>query len=145
MANPTVEDLRCPQCRGAVREGMPWCTQCYATLLPVEAAQESPRLSAGVAPAPPRVAVQLLPEELREAARRWPCTACEALNPLDEDVCGSCGSPFLSGVRDAEPPLLALPGVGDVAALSRAQRLGLGSALVLVVVVLTALLALVTG
>ena len=125
-----------------MRDGVPWCTQCYASLLPVVAAEERPAGTAAVAPAPPRVAVQLLPEELREAAKGWPCTTCEALNPLDHSVCGSCGSSFLSGVRDAEPPLLALPVVGDVAALSRAQRLGLGAALGMVVVVLAALLVL---
>lgn len=43
---------------------------------------------------------------------------------LSADVCVTCGAAFLAGVRDAEAPLLVLPGVGDVARLSRTARAG---------------------
>ena len=55
----------------------------------------------------------------------WPCTSCRSANALADDLCGACGSPFLEGLRAIDPPLLVLPGLGDVAALSRARRLGL--------------------
>jgi hypothetical protein len=72
----------------------------------------------------------------------WPCTACGTANPLEDDACAACGAGFLSGLRASEEPLLVLPVVGDLGALTRSQRLGLAAAVVLAVVVLTALLGL---
>ncbi len=55
----------------------------------------------------------------------------------------ACGSAFLAGLREAEGPLLKLPGVGDLTKLSRGQRLGLAAGVVLAISVPTALLGLV--
>ena len=70
----------------------------------------------------------------------WPCGTCGADNALSDDACEGCGAGFLAGLRDAEGPLLALPGVGDLGALSRAQRLGLAAGVVLVLSLLVLLL-----
>ena len=75
----------------------------------------------------------------------WPCAICGARNPLAVNACGACGAGFLAGLREAEGPLLELPGVGDLTRLSRGQRMGLAFGVVLAVVALTALLGLLLG
>jgi hypothetical protein len=59
------------------------------------------------------------PPLAREPLAAWPCTGCGAQVPIDDDVCGNCGRPFLP--TDAAPSL-ALPGVGDLARMDKAQR-----------------------
>jgi len=154
---------RCPACAAALRPGAPWCTLCYADLRP------APETPAEPAPAPvrqPRFDPLTAPVEMlglpgRHAvadslgpvvdppptagAAWWPCSACGTGNPLIESVCSACGTGFLAGVREAEGPLLLVPGVGDLAALSRAQRLGMAASVVLMVSLVTAILALLTG
>lgn len=75
----------------------------------------------------------------------WPCSGCGAVNAVELDACAACGLGFLSGLRKTEPPLLVLPVVGDLARLSRAQRLGVAGAVILLVVLLTALAGLLPG
>ncbi len=72
----------------------------------------------------------------------WPCTRCDTANPLSASVCSSCGGGFLAGIRDNEKPLLVLPVVGDLGAMSRGRRLGLALALVAAVVLPLALITL---
>lgn len=144
---------RCPSCAAILREGAPWCTLCFADLRPVAAPApvELPVPSAaayGLPAADPLTAptTQLVPAPTAATPDpTWPCATCGAANGLTADVCASCGAGFLAGLREAEAPLLALPVVGDLGAMSRAQRLGLAAALVLTVLVLTALLGVLTG
>jgi hypothetical protein len=75
----------------------------------------------------------------------WPCSGCGGRNPVDVDLCGECGTPFLAGLRATDAPLLVLPGVGDLARLGRGQQYGLAAAAVLAVGLLTLLLGLLTG
>lgn len=127
-------DGRCPQCAGAVRPDAPWCTQCWADLRPP--------------PEPVAVARPVDPASAPAAPRGlggWPCSGCGAVNAVELDACAACGTGFLAGLRREEPPLLVLPGVGDVTRLSRGQRLGLAGAVVLVIVLLVALLSVLTG
>ena len=70
----------------------------------------------------------------------WPCATCGAANALTDSACAACGAGFLAGLRESEGPLLELPVVGDLGALSRGQRLGLAAGVVLVVIALVALL-----
>ncbi len=70
----------------------------------------------------------------------WPCATCGAANGLDRSACDGCGAGFLAGLRSADEPLLVLPVVGDLGALSRGQRLALAAGVVLAVVLVTALL-----
>ena len=79
------------------------------------------------------------------AATRWPCATCGADNAFTDSVCAVCGAAFLAALREAEAPLLVVPIVGDLLALSRAQRLGVAALLVLLVSGLTALVAVLTG
>ena len=60
----------------------------------------------------------------------WPCLGCGATVPMADDACPGCGRPFLPS--DAMPSI-ALPVVGDISRLDRAQRI--------VVTIVAALLA----
>ena len=129
-AEPTTDPPRCPGCAAAVRPGAPWCTQCYLDLrAPTPAAPAPVTPGAPGAPVAPVAPVSVLPD----GGPTWPCTACGAANPLSAAACAACRSPFLAGLRETDPPLLVLPGVGDVSALSRGRRLGLAATAVLVV------------
>lgn len=57
-------------------------------------------------------------------------------------TCPACGSGFLAALHDDEPPLLLIPGVGDLTRLSRRSRLLLALGLVLAVLVPLALVTL---
>ena len=158
MADPTVltqpEVTRCPACAATLRPDAPWCTLCYADLRPALApapapapALAPPPLPARLAPIPPAyAALDLDPltaplDALAEKpVSRWPCATCGAANDLTHSACAGCGAGFLAGLREAEGPLLELPVVGDLGALSRAQRLGLAAGVVLAVIALVALL-----
>lgn len=123
---------RCPHCAGAVRPTAPWCTQCWADLRPAPVPAPQPATSSPTS-SPTR------------GLGGWPCGGCGHVNAVELDVCSACGSGFLVGLRTDEPPLLVLPGLGDVTRLSRAQRIGTACGAVLVVLVLVALLSLLTG
>ena len=133
--------LRCPDCAAVARPGAPWCTQCFLDLRPAPEPAPAPAAPVPVAAVPtapvpaaaPDPAAPARPDALPDGDPTWPCTACGSTTPLAADVCAACGSPFLAGLRATEPPLLVLPGVGDVAALSRARRLGLAAGAALAV------------
>ena len=150
----------CPSCGAALRPDAPWCTLCYTDLRPKPAPEPPPpppttapaRAAYGV-PAPdpltqplvdflPRAGAPLPatePTEPAAAGTVWPCTACQAPNPLAEPVCSVCGQPFLAAIRTGGKPLLVLPLVGDVGALGRGQRIGLALGLVVALLIPLAL------
>ena len=147
MADPTVlaqpEATRCPACGATLRPDAPWCTLCYADLRPPPAPPPPP--PARLAPIPPAYAdldplTAPLDALTEKPVARWPCATCGAANDLTHSACAGCGAGFLAGLREAEGPLLELPVVGDLGALSRAQRLGLAAGVVLAVIALVALL-----
>ena len=155
----------CPSCGAALRPDAPWCTLCYADLRPKprpapEPAGPPPTAPAQAAdgvPAPDPLTQPLVdflpragaPEPAAvpaAAGTLWPCTACQALNPLAEELCSVCGKSFLAAIRTGDRPLLVLPLVGDVAALGRGQRIGLALGLVVALLVPLALVTmLLTG
>ncbi|MBW3641146.1 MAG: zinc ribbon domain-containing protein [Actinobacteria bacterium] len=146
--------MRCPACAAALRPGAPWCTLCYADLRPAAAPVPEPVVARATAHAaldfdPLTAPAQALGLPASRAAGpdlaaiSWPCMACETSNPYTVSVCTACGSAFLAGLREAEGPLLELPGVGDLTKLSRGQRLGLAAGVVLAISVFTALVGLV--
>ena len=166
-----ADRTRCTRCGAAVPPRAPWCTLCLAsTGAPAEAGPTGvpqasvpsqrpatigdPGLHPLTAPAealglPPRRSAPASPAPRHAgdgaASASWPCSACGHDNPLVAGVCGACGAAFLSGVRTAEAPLLALPLIGDLTRLHRGQRLGLAFAVMLALVGLTALLMLLLG
>lgn len=140
MADPRTP-AACPLCAAAVRPGAPFCTLCYTDLRPEPALVPVQPLVTATQPDPLTAPLHVLTgAPLTTADPVWPCGACGTANPLDEAVCRSCGSQFLAAVREDEPPLLALPVVGDVSRLSRLQgvalAVGVVGALLAVLVVL---------
>lgn len=148
--DPTPPDAaatpRCPSCGALVRADAPWCTQCFFDLRPAPPAPEPAPLP------PPRVPVAptfpdplsgpLEPQPAAPEVRGWPCASCGTTNPFAATACTSCGTGFLSGVRESEAPLLVLPGVGDLTRMGRGQRLALAGAAVIAFLVVTLLLGL---
>jgi hypothetical protein len=113
-----------------------------ALSVPAELLGRPPGRPSGPAQSAPPATGQGGPPPEGGVTAGWPCSACGATSPLTADVCGACGSAFLAGARTADVPLLELPVIGDISRLQRGQRLGLAFAVVLAVVVLTALLGL---
>ncbi len=156
-----VDQARCPSCAAALRPGAPWCTLCYAdlrpapspgvppvTAVPAQVLGSSGTLDPLTAPA----SAFGLPDRSRAGEpappapeATWPCVACGCANALSQDTCTACGAGFLAGLRASEGPLLELPVVGDLAALSRGQRLGLAAGVVLALLALIALLGVLSG
>lgn len=142
MGDLLATDSRCPHCRAAVRPGAPWCTLCHADLrppppepvrapvltVPPTATYGHPALDPLTAPA-----VTLGLPARTPANATWPCLTCRTDNALSAPTCSACGAGFLAGLREAEGPLLELPGVGDLTKMSRAQRLLLALAVVVAV------------
>lgn len=166
MGDPTAElvDTRCPSCAATLRPGAPWCTLCYADLRPAPEPEPVPVLAPEpVPPTPPPLLVApptpagtpsaphapaVTPSAPAPGERpdpTWPCATCGVVNALTLSACAGCGAGFLSGLRASEGPLLELPVVGDLGALSRGQRLGLAAGVVLAVIALVAVLGLLSA
>lgn len=155
-AEPPGQD-RCPKCSAAVRLGDPWCTLCYADLRPPAPEPPPPPPPPAVPPpydplsdplampSPVTSAPDPLAAPRAVAGPTWPCATCGAVNPMAHDTCDGCGSPFLSGLREQQGPLLELPVVGDITQLGRGQRFALAGGVVLTVILLTLLLGLLFG
>lgn len=129
--------------------GAPWCTLCFADLRPAPApaaAAPAPAPAAAAAPAPaaaapvsaPAGTTMLAPHPILDAppaprhaaeeppaaaAPGWPCTVCGESVPLDLTACPACGAGFLAAARTQVS--LVVPGLGDVAKLSKGTRLAL--------------------
>lgn len=147
--------LRCPHCRGAVGPQAQWCTQCWADLRPrpePPAAQPASQPASQPGdlrePAPAGAGAASgadLPAPRPGGGRGWPCSGCGETNAVELMVCAACGTRFLAGLSKESPPVLALPLVGDLTLLSRAQRLALAAGVVLLAMLLIALLGLLTA
>lgn len=140
-----VDDVdRCPSCGASTTPEVAWCTLCYSRF-DVPAASRPvpvPTVPGGV---PGTAAVAVAPEAAGgpvSSEATWPCSTCGGAVPLADTAC-ACGTPFLAGaaVRSALP----LPGVGDLAALSRGRRLGVAAVAALVGALLVLVLLTVLG
>jgi hypothetical protein len=76
-----------------------WCGQCYASLVGVSAEPGEPT---------PPVATRATNDEVLAAPSTepfWPCPVCGTRNPIDADLCRTCGTSFAEVMRaDAERP-----------------------------------------
>lgn len=163
----------CPSCGASARPDAQWCGQCYADFRPApevvhavphavpvaHAAPPSapaPTAVYGVAAADPltQPLTDFLPRETVAPASgvpeprsepTWPCSLCEARNVLTATTCAACGGGFLAGLKDGEKPMLVLPLVGDVGAMTRGRRLALAAALIAAIVVPLAAVTLLTS
>jgi ribosomal protein L40E len=145
----------CPSCGAALRADAPWCTLCYTNLRPKPAPEPAPAGAPLTAPptalygepsADPltQPLIDLLPRAETPVAAEptWPCSLCDALNPLVDTHCGTCGKPFLAAVQQEQAPLLVLPVIGDISRFGRGQRAGLALAAVAAVLAPLALITL---
>jgi ribosomal protein L40E len=104
VASRSVDDdeRRCPSCGALVSADAEWCGQCFASLREPTHAPPAPTPSA---PAVPEVPTPRPPGEaatspvLDEAV--WPCSVCGARNPIQLEVCTTCGTPFAAVMRGA--------------------------------------------
>ncbi len=158
----TPNATACPSCGAALRPGAPWCTLCYADLRPPPEPEPAPVVpepslpltapvgaAFGIPAADPltQPLTDFLPvpppgEHAQPVAATWPCTTCAAANPITADSCAVCGQPFLAAMKVLDKPLLVLPVVGDIGAMSRGGRIGLAMALVAMLLVPLALITL---
>ena len=158
MGDPTLlaagAHARCPACGASLRPGAPWCTLCYTDRRAAQAPAPPPgppaavplttSTTAATTTAATATGPALGPEPLPASGASWPCGSCGAANALGDSACAACGAGFLAGLREAEGPLLELPVVGDLGAMSRAQRLGLAAGVVLLLSALVLLLGVLT-
>lgn len=166
MGPDTDQALRtasCPSCGAGLRPDAQWCSLCYHDLRPAPAPvvpepapaydagdpltaplldlllPQAPVAQAPVAQAAPVTPLPAVPGEAGATTEpTWPCSRCGAHNALTLDACRDCGSPFLGGA--AEAPALVLPGVGDIAKLSRGHRAAVAVGVVLAVLLPLALI-----
>jgi hypothetical protein len=161
----TPSSTACPSCGAALRPAAPWCTLCYADLRPKPVPVDPP--APPVSATPPVTAsygvpagdpltqplVELLPAVVGPSEQEpegpavvggatWPCTVCDAPNEIEQSICSACGQPFLASIRVGDKPVLVLPIIGDLGAMSRAQRAGVAVGLVALVLVPLALITL---
>ena len=94
MAGPPSANTEqhCASCGAVLYEGADWCTMCFT---PVRATPEPapPTARATVADPSPGGA------ESPANSPMWPCPVCDGRNPIDLDVCATCGTPFASLMR----------------------------------------------
>jgi ribosomal protein L40E len=88
------DERRCRSCGALVAADAQWCGQCFA---PVREPEPIPE------PIPePAPSVATTGTGGKRRAPYWPCTVCGAENPLESELCGTCGTPFVHVMR-AEP------------------------------------------
>jgi hypothetical protein len=78
-------ERRCPNCDALVSASATWCGLCLA---PLEVPAPAPAPAAAPSPGP-----------AERRAPFWPCPVCGAENPIELDVCATCGTPFAHVMR----------------------------------------------
>lgn len=77
------EERRCPSCRALVALDADWCGQCFTSLAEIPQTHDE----VGATSASPDAA-------------GWPCRVCGSRNPIESDVCVTCGTPFATLMRE---------------------------------------------
>lgn len=84
------EERRCAACGALAAADAEWCGQCFASLRAPDPA---------LAPTAPSTQTASPTVAGERRAPYWPCGLCGAENPLDADVCTTCGTPFAQVMR----------------------------------------------
>lgn len=98
----TQAERRCRSCGAVLYEGAAWCGMCFAPVEPDPPAAPEPRADAGADPEIATVTGDERPTvtaEVAPAVPFWPCPVCESKNPLDLEICATCGTSFASLMR----------------------------------------------
>jgi hypothetical protein len=90
-------ERRCPTCGALVATDAAWCGQCYTDLREQEPQADQDRVATVAGGGPPSEPVAQTDED-RPAF--WPCPVCGNHNPIDLDVCATCGTSFAHVMRD---------------------------------------------
>ena len=109
---PADPERRCARCGALLYEGAAWCSMCFAPV-PAEAeprAQPERREDVGDASVPASVsatdpgteAESRSPGSPPPGAPTWPCPVCEGRNPIELDICATCGTPFAALMRQEQ-------------------------------------------
>jgi hypothetical protein len=114
-------ERRCASCGAVLYEGAEWCGMCFA---PVRATPEPvPEVASAPAAEQKTDAVGAVVTDTPAKEPMWPCPVCEGRNPIELDVCATCGTPFAALMRqervrpdvdrrDAFRRSLVYPGLG---------------------------------
>jgi double zinc ribbon protein len=97
----TQAERHCSACGALLYEGAAWCGMCFTPVEP------DPPPVPGPGAEQPRRPDPGPPDDDRAAAAAqappslpfWPCPVCESKNPLDMDICATCGASFASLMR----------------------------------------------
>jgi hypothetical protein len=100
----TEAERHCASCGAVLYEGAAWCGMCFEPVVP----EGEPGLEPE--PPPPSAAEPDEPERQAQAAPvvpttevapepMWPCPICDSRNPIDLDICATCGASFASLMR----------------------------------------------
>ena len=138
-----------------MRAEAPWCSQCFLDLRPATLAPRSGPPPVPLRPAPtaaygrpaldPLTAPPVVPPAATAPeAQSWPCPSCDTANRYDLDACTGCGRGFLAGAHESEQ-LLVVPGLGDLAAMSRGRRTAVAFGAVVVVMLLVLVVGVLLG
>lgn len=118
-------DRRCPSCGALVSAEAEWCGQCYAPLervgSPSGAAEGSASQAGGAPPVPLGAIGDAI--EVEGGKPAWICPACGSRNPIEDNACSTCGTPFARLLEepkerpDVDPQTaavwsMAFPGLG---------------------------------
>jgi hypothetical protein len=123
-------ERRCPNCAALVSADAEWCGQCFTSLREAEAGRAGTGAARSIATEAEPVAPEGPASERAQGSTRlpatWPCPTCGRENPIDLDVCMSCGTSFATLMRSGERP----PQIDPARALRRSLIFpGLGHAL----------------
>jgi hypothetical protein len=108
-------ERRCPNCGALVGEGAEWCGQCFTDLRSphISRAQAEPRIEVpigvtgvdhpnGHEPGGREPAGGETPVSAEPSDAGWPCAVCGRGNPMEVNLCLSCGTPFGHGFEQPE-------------------------------------------
>jgi len=115
----TQAERRCRSCGAVLYEGAAWCGMCFTPVEPQPPAEPEQRpepehrsepagLDGGL---PPGDEGATITAEASASVPFWPCPVCESKNPLDLDICATCGASFASLMRQEASRPAVDPGV----------------------------------
>jgi hypothetical protein len=96
------DERRCPSCDALVAADASWCGQCYTSLTVAASAVEEATASAPVTDAVGDGQASATAGASEGRLAYWPCPVCDARNPIENDACVTCGTPFAAVMR-SEP------------------------------------------
>jgi hypothetical protein len=98
----TEAERHCRSCGALLYEDAAWCGMCFTPVEPDPPPDPGSRAEPSVGPEPGAPGGDDRATTTAEAPPSlpfWPCPVCESKNPLDLDICATCGASFASLMR----------------------------------------------